>query len=193
MSDDAIGDSLYPESTRGRLLVAAPALLDPNFDKTVIFMLEHSDEGALGLVLNRPSELPVSGTIDDWAPVTAEPPVLFVGGPVSPSSVIALATVALDDVGDGWNEIAGRLGTVDLESTPAAVGGIDEVRLFAGFASWAPGQLEAELVEQAWFVVDAVESDMHTDDPDELWWTVVGRQPGEIGRLRHYPRDASHN
>ena len=193
MSDQAPGDSLHPESTRGRLLVAAPVLLDPNFDKTVVFMLEHGDEGALGVVLNRPSELPVSGTIDDWAPVAADPPVLFVGGPVSSSSVIAMATVALDDVGEGWNEIVGRLGTVDLESTPAAVGGIDQVRLFAGFASWAPGQLEAELVDEAWFVLEAEEGDVHTADPDDLWWTVVGRQPGEIARLRHYPRDASHN
>ena len=193
MSEQPSGDSLHPESTRGRLLVAAPALLDPNFDKTVVFMLEHSDEGALGLVLNRPSELPVAGTIDDWASVAAAPPVLFVGGPVSSSSVIAMATVALDDVGEGWNETVGRLGTVDLESTPEEVGGIDRVRLFAGFASWAPGQLEAELVEQAWFVVDAEEDDVHTHDPDELWWAVVGRQPGELARLRNYPRDASHN
>ena len=85
------------ESTRGRLLVAAPSLSDPNFRQTVLMMLEHSGEGALGVVLNRPSELTVSSAIGDWATAVSKPRVVFVGGPVSQSSVIALASVALDD------------------------------------------------------------------------------------------------
>lgn len=188
----SMGPSPAP-SVRGRHLVATPPMLDPNFHQTVIFMLEHGDEGALGLVLNRPSELPVAGTIDDWADVTSEPRVMFVGGPVSPSSVIAMATVHLDDAGDNWSPVVGRLGTVDLEVPPDDVPGLDRVRLFAGFASWAPGQLEAELVDDAWFVVDAKIDDILTTVPDELWWTVLDRQPGALGRLRHFPPDPSHN
>ena len=188
----AAGPSPTP-SVRGRHLVATPPMLDPNFHRTVVFMLEHGDEGALGLVLNRPSELPVAGTIDDWADVVSQPQVMFVGGPVSPSSVIAMATVHLDDAGDNWSPVVGRLGTVDLEVPPDQVPGLDRVRLFAGFASWAPGQLEAELVDDAWFVVDANIDDVLTDDPDELWWMVLDRQPGALGRLRHFPYDPSHN
>ena len=106
------------ESTRGKLLVAAPSLVDPNFRQTVLLMLEHGSEGALGVVLNRPSELPVKGTIDEWATVVSKPSVVFVGGPVSQSSVIALASVALDDADDHWSQVVGRIGTIDLEKNP---------------------------------------------------------------------------
>jgi len=177
------------ESTRGKLLVATPSLLDPNFRLTVLLMLEHGKEGALGLVLNRPSELPVRGTIDEWAPVVAEPVVFFVGGPVSQSSVIAVAAATLDDVGEGWSQLLGSVGTVDLEKDPAEIGGIEEVRIFAGYAAWAPGQLEAELAEVSWLVLDYEPADAFLANPDELWWTVVGRQSGEVSRLRHYPAD----
>lgn len=178
---------------RGRHLLATPSLNDPNFDLTVIFMLEHGDEGALGVVINRPSELPVSGTVDDWSDFAAEPAVVFVGGPVSPSSVIALATVQLDDAGPNWNPVIGRLGTVDLEVAPEEVPGLVQVRLFAGYSSWAPGQLDAELVDDAWYVVDAEADDIHSADPSGLWWEVVGRQGGALGRLRNYPTEPWNN
>ena len=181
------------DSTRGKLLVAAPTLVDPNFRQTVLLMLEHGNEGALGVVLNRPSELPVRGAIDEWADAVSEPPVVFVGGPVSQSSVIALASVALDDVDDNWSQVVGRIGTVDLEKSPHEIGGLDEVRIFAGYAAWAPGQLEAELAENAWFVLDHTGGDPFVDDPDELWWQVFARQSGELGRLRFYPRNPSDN
>ena len=180
-------------STRGRLLVATPALLDPNFARTVVFVLEHNEDGAIGVILNRPSELPVATTIEAWAGRTVPPGVIFLGGPVSPSSVIALASVNLDDAGANWHPILGRIGTVDLEVAPADVPGIDEVRMFAGYAGWSAGQLEAELVDEGWFVLDALLTDVHTDDPFELWWEVLGRQPGPLGRLAHYPRDPGDN
>ena len=119
--------------------------------------------------------------------------MLFIGGPVSPSSVIALASVNLDDAGENWNPVLGRIGTVDLEVDPGEVPGLDEVRMYAGYAGWAPGQLDAELVDDGWFVVDAELTDIHTDDPDELWWEVLGRQGGALGRLAHYPREPWHN
>lgn len=181
------------ETTRGKLLVAAPTLLDPNFARTVVFMLEHNDEGAIGVVLNRPSELPVATTIEPWAGRTVPPSVIFLGGPVSPSSVIALASVSLDDAGANWNPILGRIGTVDLDVDPSEVPGLDEVRMFAGYAGWSGGQLEAELHDDCWFEVTAELTDVHTDDPDELWWEVLARQPEPLNRLAHYPRDPSDN
>ena len=181
------------ESIRGKLLVAAPTLLDPNFRQTVLLMLEHSGEGALGVVLNRPSELPVKGAIDEWARAVCKPRVVFVGGPVSQSSVIALASVALDDADDNWAQVVGRIGTIDLEMNPSDIGGLDEVRIFAGYAAWAPGQLEAELDESAWFVLDHAGTDPFADDPYELWWQVFARQEGELSRLRLYPRNPADN
>ena len=152
-------------SAQGKLVIATPAMLDPNFHQTVMLMLEHSDEGALAIVLNRPSELPVHGVIDDWAPAVSDPAVVFHGGPVSPSSVIALASVALDDADDSWQPLVGRVGTVDLEVPPDKVGGLVDVRIFAGYAGWAPGQLEAELAEESWFIVDHDGSDPFRPDP----------------------------
>ena len=99
----------------------------------------------------------------------------------------------LDDAGEHWNQILGRIGTVDLDIDPAEVPGLDEVRMYAGYAGWAAGQLEAELVDDGWFVVDAELTDIHTDDPLELWWEVLGRQPGPVGRLGNYPRDPRDN
>ncbi len=173
--------------------MATPNLADPNFARTVVFILEHNDDGAIGVVLNRPSELPVASTIVEWADRVVPPRVLFIGGPVSPSSVIALASVSLDDAGDNWSQVLGRIGTVDLEVPPEEVDGLDEVRMYAGYAGWAAGQLEAELVQDGWFVVDAELTDIHTDVPEELWWEVLGRQPGPLGRLVNFPHEPWHN
>ena len=181
------------ESTRGKLLVATPSLSDPNFRQTVLLMLEHSDEGALGVVLNRPSELTVISAIEDWAAAVSKPRVVFVGGPVSQSSVIGLASVALDDVDENWSRVIGRIGTVDLERDPDDVGGLDEARIFAGYAAWAPGQLEAELADDAWFVLQLDGSDPFSEDPNELWWQVFARQQGDLRRLRLYPRNPTDN
>ena len=181
------------DSVRGKLLVAAPSLLDPNFNQTVLLMLEHSDDGALGVVINRPSRLPVQGTIDECAHFAADPKVVFFGGPVSPSSVIALASVALDDADDNWSQVIGNIGTLDLETSPEQVGGLDRIRLFAGYAAWAPNQLESELAENAWLVLNHAVTDPFVPDPQELWTTVLGRQTGAIRRLRLYPRSPSDN
>ena len=181
------------ESTRGKLLVAAPSLVDPNFRQTVLLLLEHGAEGALGVVLNRPSELPVKGAIDEWDAAVSEPRVVFVGGPVSQSSVIALASVALDDADDHWSQVVGRIGTIDLEKNPGDIGGLDQVRIFAGYAAWAPGQLEGELDENAWFVLDHDGADPFVEAPEELWWEVFARQDGELNRLRLFPRNPTDN
>ncbi|HTN79758.1 MAG TPA: YqgE/AlgH family protein [Acidimicrobiales bacterium] len=171
----------------GRLLVASPMLGDPNFSRTVVLMLAHGDEGALGLVLNRSSDVDVSAVLPDvWRDVAPEPRVLFVGGPVASDSVIGLARV--DGEGEGFVPMTRGLATVDLERTPASIGkGVTTARVFAGHAGWGPGQLEGELEVPGWIVVDAEDSDAFTDDPDGLWRAVLARQPGRLGWLANFP------
>lgn len=176
-------------TTRGSLLVASPAMNDPNFSFTVIFMLEHNDEGALGVVLTRPSELPVVELFDTWSPHAAEPAVVHRGGPVSPSSVISLGVANGSDTPDAFNRISGGIGTIDLEADPADIVGLQGVRTFGGYAGWSAGQLEAELLDDAWLVVDANDHDVLHPVPAQLWWEVVARQPGPTRLLQHYPEE----
>src|SRR4051812_14198173 len=132
-------------SLTGRLLVAAPALADPNFDRSVILVLAHGDGGALGVVLNRPSVTGVAGSLPDgWESLAAPPRVLFVGGPVGGGAAIGLARAQAPTRDTaGWSPVLGRLGTVDLGSAPDALDvSLEVVRVFAGYAGWSAGQLE---------------------------------------------------
>ena len=189
-------------STTGRLLLATPPLGDPNFDRTVVLMLEHNDEGALGLVLNRPTVEDEVPGLAPWFGVASEPAVVFRGGPVEPETLIGLAAAApedralADDAGgsDGWAPLTSGLGTVDLESDP------DEVspaflgfRLFRGYAGWGAGQLEDELADGAWIVLDRVPADPFTTEPDDLWRSVLRRQGGRLAWLANCPDDLSAN
>ncbi len=179
---------------RGRLLVAAPPLVDPNFDRTVVLVLEHGDEGALGLVLNRTGSVDLDDAVPEWQALAAPPAVVFVGGPVSPDAVIALARSGEPEARDGWVPIVDGLGTVDLAREPSEVAGpIDSVRVFVGYAGWAPGQLEAEVAQGGWFVVDFDVHDAFTARPAELWRTVLRRQPGHLAFFANCPDDPSTN
>ncbi len=181
------------ESLKGKLLVATPNLSDPNFFRTVVLMLEHGEEGALGVVLNRPSELEVSEPLPAWATVAAQPPVVFVGGPVSPSSAICLGRAEHVD-GDDWQPVVGPVGAVDLNLGPGDVTPPPEVvRVFAGYAGWGPRQLEAEILAGGWFVVDAEPDDALSPAPDELWSAVLRRQPGRLALFANHPLDPSTN
>ena len=178
----------------GRLLVATPLLGDPNFDRTVVLMLEHNDEGALGVVLNRPSEIDLAGPLPDWDRLAAPPSVVFVGGPVSQGAVIALARVEAERDSEAWSRVLPQVGVLDLTVDLTAVGiDVEEVRVFTGYAGWGPGQLEAEIEEGAWFVVDAEPADAMADDPEALWRTVLRRQRGALAKFAWYPRDPSVN
>lgn len=181
-------------SLKGRLLVATPILLDPNFERTVVLLLEHrSEDGALGIVLNRPSETSVGEPLPAWEALAAPPAVLFVGGPVSPGSAIALGRGAAD-AAEGWEPVLGPVGTVDLDRDPALVRTtLDEVRVFAGYAGWAPGQLEGEIAGGSWFVVDAEPDDAFSADPGDLWPSVLRRQGGRLAMFAHCPPDPSVN
>ena len=178
----------------GRLLVATPPLVDPNFDRTVVLMLEHGEDGAIGVVLNRPSDTPIDDVLPEWRSLAAPPSAVFVGGPVSPDAVIALGRAPSDRPGEGFSPILGDLGTVDVGRDPLDLGvPLEELRVFAGYAGWAPGQLEDELAQHAWFVVDLEGDEPFAAAPEQLWRTVLRRQKGEIAVFAHYPEDVTSN
>ena len=168
------------DSLAGSLLVASPALLDPNFYRAVVLLVEHNDEGAAGVILNRPSTRGPGDELPEWLPLLADPEVVFVGGPVEPRAAVGLAQT------DGGEVLPG-VGMVDLSAGP---GGISSaVRVFAGYAGWGPGQLEAELAEQAWVVLTAKPDDVFSPFPERLWRQVLQRQPGPVAMLATYPDD----
>ncbi|HTI32386.1 MAG TPA: YqgE/AlgH family protein, partial [Miltoncostaea sp.] len=151
-----------PGNRRGRLLVAAPALVDPNFRRSVVLMLEHSPEGALGLVLNRPTPLVSREALPEaLASVMPEEERIFQGGPVQPEAVIVLAD--FEDAAVAASIAFGSVGIVDPAGKAAQGGGIRAIRAFGGYAGWAGGQLEQEVAEEAWVDAEAVPDDVFTD------------------------------
>lgn len=181
----------------GRLLVATPALGDPNFARAVVLLLEHGDDGSLGLVLNHPSDLDVADPLPHWSRFTPDPAVVFVGGPVSRTSVIALATTVVGGPSlprPAFEPLLGTLGVLDLSVDPDLLGGgIDEVRVFAGYAGWGAGQLVGELDHGAWYVVDGEATDAVGASPAALWHRVLARQGGALARVARLPADPSVN
>lgn len=174
------------DSLRGQLVVATPMLGDPNFAHSVVFLLDHNDEGALGIVLNRPSGADVASTLPHWDTLALAPEVMFVGGPVQPEAVVALGLA--DAATEAVQPVVPGIAIVDLRADPLAL--TDEVqglRLFAGYAGWGGGQLEAEIDEGGWFVVDAVPDDVFGDDPEHLWVRVLSRQGGVFSTITQDP------
>ncbi len=177
------------------LLVATPALLDPNFASTVVLMLDVDDSGALGVVLNRPSGLPVAEVLEPWRDVVAEPEVLFQGGPVGTEGALAVALLrAAIAAPVGFREVTGQLGLVDLD-TPVELleGSVAEMRIFAGYAGWGADQLAGEIEEGSWYVVPARADDIFRDDPSDLWRDVLRRQPGDLAWHSTRPADPDLN
>ena len=174
------------ETLRGQLLVAAPILSDPNFRRTVVFVAEHGAEGAMGLVLNRPTETSVGDALPELAPIAGEEEPVYVGGPVSTSSVLAVAE--LEDPDDASELLFGSVGFVQEPNVPVQRG-----RVFLGYAGWGAGQLESELEEEAWLVLPAEPDDLFSDDPDGLWSAVLRRQGGPYALLSLMPPDPSLN
>lgn len=178
------------ESLRGRLIVATPSLPDPNFDHSVVLLLDHDEEGAIGVVVNRPSELTIAESLPEWERLAAEPSVVFVGGPVEQGALIGLALLG-SGADPTWHRVSGRIGVLDLARDPEEVSiDVQLVRVFAGYSGWAPGQLEAEVDAGAWFVLDAEPEDAFADGPEELWRGVLERQGG---LFRTFPADPSMN
>lgn len=169
---------MAPPNLDGRLLVATPRIGDPNFERTVVLVLASGSDGVLGVVLNRPSDLPAAELVPDWGDRAATPGVLFIGGPVETSTVIGLH----------------RGGAVDLNTTPQDTSDPPtEVRLFAGSAGWGADQLAMELEEGAWWVLEADPDDRFTRDPEALWAQVLRRQPGRTAWFATFPDDLASN
>jgi putative transcriptional regulator len=191
---DAGHDRNVSDLLRGRLLVATPTLYDPNFFRTVVLVLEHGEDGAIGVVLNRPSETGVGETLPDWDGLASDPGVVFVGGPVSPEAAIGLARARTAEHADGWAPLFGPLGTVDLGREPVALPvAVDNLRVFAGHAGWTGGQLDGEVESGGWFVLDAAPDDVFTSEPGTLWASVLRRQGGRLAMFAAAPAHPSLN
>jgi putative transcriptional regulator len=193
-------DLMGSDPNAGKLLVATPLLGDPNFRRTVVLIVEHeTSEGTLGVVLNRPTPIPVGQVLDQWMDLASDPSVLFRGGPVAPTSALALALIPGTDEPLGWRALDGapalaRLGLLDLDTPPSVLApAIQSLRVYAGYAGWSPGQLEGEIDEGAWHVVPAEPGDVFAPDPESLWRTVLRRQEGELAFLATYPEDPGLN
>lgn len=179
----------------GQLLVASPTLVDPNFRRTVVLLLDHGDNGALGLVVNRPLEVEVAAVLPAWQPYTTEPGTLFQGGPVELDSALGLVAVPGDSQEPtGVRRLIGSLGLVDLDTPPEEVAAdLAGLRIFAGYAGWSDGQLESEIEQGAWYVVGAESRDAFTDRPQDLWRRVLRRQGGDLALVSTFPEDPSLN
>jgi putative transcriptional regulator len=180
------------ESARGQLLIAGPPLLDSNFWRTVVLIVEHSDEGALGLVLNRPSETTVAESVPELEQLVDPDDMLYIGGPVAPSAVIVLAEfedasnaalVAFEDIGVLSTEMP-----LELRSA-----GVRRGRPFVGHAGWGPGQLDAELERGDWILEPARAVDAFTERPLALWQDVLERKGGSYALVARMPPDPSVN
>ncbi|MBA2640840.1 MAG: YqgE/AlgH family protein [Nocardioidaceae bacterium] len=185
-----------PRWWTGLLLVASPALREGSFARSVVLLLDHDGDGALGVVLNRPSELAVNAVLAGWVDVVSTPPLLFTGGPVSTGSALGVARLRPGTPAAplGWRRVFDDTGLLDLD-TPAEVlvGALEAFRIFAGHSGWAPGQLEAEVEEGSWYVLPAAPGDLVTRDPQRLWAEVFRRQGGRLALLSTLPADPTEN
>jgi putative transcriptional regulator len=173
------------ETLKGSLLIAAPSLFD-YFRRSVVLLLEHSDEGAMGVVLNRSSETPVVDAVPALAELADEDDLVQLGGPVSPGSVVALGD--FDDLSEAGAPVSDTLGLVDPDQSPAS---LRRLRVYAGYAGWGPGQLEGELEEQAWIVEPAMADDPF--DEGDVWSDVLQRKGGAYALLATMPAEPSLN
>ena len=183
-------------SLGGRLLAATPLLGDPNFRRTVVLIVEDTpDEGTLGVVLNRPTEVPVRQVLEPWTELVTGPSVVFRGGPVSPNSALALALARGKSEPLGWRSLdssplMSKIGLVDLDAPPELLaGGISSLRVFAGYAGWGAGQLRGEIADGVWYVLPGQPDDAFFAEPERLWPAVLRRQGGELALVATYPDD----
>jgi putative transcriptional regulator len=177
------------ESLRGSLLVAAPQLLDPNFRRTVVLVADHGDEGAMGVILNRPSGMTVADAAPDLEPLIGPDAPIFAGGPVQPTSGVVLAEVVEADE-PVFDDIVLVPGLGELADV---VDGAGSIRVFAGYAGWGPGQLDDELGREDWILEPARAGDVFSEDPEALWGSVLERKGGQYALLARMPEDPSQN
>ena len=183
--DDAV------ESLRGHLLIANASLWDPNFRRTVVLIAHHDDDGAVGVVLNSVSQATVAEAIPELGSLVASDDPLFIGGPVQPQAAVVMAD--FEDPGVAEILALDSIGFLPPESGPDVELSIRRARVFAGYSGWGPGQLEAELAEEAWIVEPALPDDVFAPDPSRLWEDVLRRKGHAFDLLRLMPADPSAN
>lgn len=181
------------ENLTGMLLVAVPHMLDPNFFRTVVLVCEHNEDGALGLIVNRPTQAGVSDYLPGWVHLAAEPAVVFEGGPVDREVAVGLALASEEQPTVAYAAIIDRIGLLDLGSDPAAAVNVERLRVFSGYAGWGAGQLEEEIEAGGWFVLPARPGDAFTATAEELWRTALTRQGGRLAVYANYPPDPTLN
>jgi putative transcriptional regulator len=180
------------ESLRGKLLVASPALVDPNFARTVVFITEHNEEGAMGIVLDRPSETTVGDVVPELGEVAGAEAPIYVGGPVQPTALVVLAEFS-DPSAAAWIVVADvgfASADVEMDELPASV---RRARVYAGYSGWGAGQLEAELEVDSWIIEPPLPKELFPDDPDALWSDVLARKGGQYALVARMPTDPSVN
>jgi putative transcriptional regulator len=186
------GYKLRIDSLRGQLLIAGATLPDPNFARTVVLVCEHSEDGALGLVLNRPGELVVGESAPELSVLTGEQAVIDSGGPVQPEALLVLAE--FEDPAQAGISVLGPVGLVgDGTDVEDLADEIRRARIFAGYAGWGPGQLDAELARDDWFVAPAGIEDIFNPDADALWARVLSRKGSHFALVARMPVDPSVN
>jgi putative transcriptional regulator len=179
------------DSLRGQLLIASPALLDPNFRRTVVLVTEHTDEGAAGLVLNRPSAAAISEVVPELEALAGDGDQIWVGGPVQPDAVLVLGE--FPDPDDAAVPLFGPFGFPSLEEPEQVPTLTTRRRVFAGYSGWGAGQLEGELARDDWILEPALPDDAFTDDPEALWRDVLRRKGGVYELVSRIPDDPSVN
>ena len=184
------------EPEPGMLLVSAPGMFSPEFARTVVLVLEHDADHTLGVVLNRRSEVAVANVMDaGWAELAAKPQAVHIGGPVSPQSAVGLGVTAAGATENPYlNRLANRLVLVDLNASPVELAPeLDGVRIFAGYAEWAPGQLDDEILRGDWFVTPALPSDVVASAGADLWGDVMRRQAMPLPLFATFPANLEDN
>ncbi|MGH3437060.1 MAG: YqgE/AlgH family protein [Sciscionella sp.] len=181
----------------GTLLVAAPSLLDENFRRTVVYLIEHQESGTLGVVLNRPSEVAVHDVLPSWGPHVSKPQAVFVGGPVEQKTAICLAALRTGQDSTtvyGVIGVRGPVALVDLDADPEyLIEKVRGLRVFAGYAGWDAGQLDHEIERGDWFAVPALPSDVLSPSGQDLWGRVLRRQGMPMALLATHPGDVKVN
>lgn len=181
----------------GSLLIASTTLTESIFSRSVIYMIEHNDDGSLGVILNHMSQTAVHNLLPRWTDLAASPRALFIGGPVKQDSALCLGVLkpGVDsDPVEGIKHVDGRVVLVDLDADPEQlVDVLDGVRLFAGYAGWSPGQLDGELGQDSWLLASGLPRDILAPATVDVWSSVLRRQPWPLPMLSTFPEDVSQN
>ena len=183
------------EPEPGMLLVSAPGMFSPEFARTVVLVLEHDADHTLGVVLNHRSEVALANVMPGWEELAAKPQAVHIGGPVSPESAVGLGVTAAGAPENPYlNRLANRLVLVDLNASPLEVSELlDGIRIFAGYAEWAPGQLDDEILRGDWFVTPALPSDVVAPAGADLWGDVMRRQAMPLPLFATFPANLEDN